>query len=117
MPSYEFNQFTGRLKNSLHIQPLYPIKPVPLPKTESPKMIWDTIKTKAVKTDVQQTSGYSTISPKVLAKMKHFQADMTKPVFLMGGTPDKILFGVTIALGVICTIETFRFLARNWYKK
>ncbi|KAK0175667.1 hypothetical protein PV327_009399 [Microctonus hyperodae] len=117
MPSYEFNQFTGRLKNSGHIQPLYPIKPVPLSKTESPKMIWDTIKTKAVKTDVQQASGYSTVSPKVLEKMKHYQKDITKPVFLMGGTPDKIFFGLTCALGVICTIGTIDFIARNWYKK
>ncbi|XP_008551005.1 uncharacterized protein LOC103573625 [Microplitis demolitor] len=98
----EFNRLAGRLQASAKLHPLYPIKPVPLSKADSPKIIYDSIKTKAVTVDqVVGTASYSTLPPRLVAKMKKYQADVTKPVFLINGTPDKILFGTTVFLTFI----------------
>ncbi|CAD6212787.1 GSCOCG00011055001-RA-CDS [Cotesia congregata] len=96
----EFNRLAGKLQASAKLQPLFPLRPTPLNKADAPKMIYDTVKTKPVSVDRAATASYSTIPPKLEAKMKKFQKDTSKPVFLMGGTPDKILFGITCVLTV-----------------
>ncbi|XP_057336743.1 uncharacterized protein LOC130675211 [Microplitis mediator] len=97
----EFNRLAGKLQASAKLHPLYPIKPMPLSKADSPKIIYDSIKTKPVTVDRVATASYSTVPPRLLAKMKKYQADVTKPVFLINGTPDKIFFGITVALTVV----------------
>ncbi|XP_015108903.1 uncharacterized protein LOC107035822 [Diachasma alloeum] len=130
MPFYQFNHFTGRLKNSTNLQPLYPISPNPL-QSEPPKMIWDSIKTQVVKVDVPARGAASTpggappppggaprkgtVPPRLIAKMKKFQQPgwRTTPVYLMGGTPDKIMFGATVALLVYGLYGVAEFVAEH----
>ncbi|XP_003426168.1 uncharacterized protein LOC100115623 isoform X2 [Nasonia vitripennis] len=80
----------------------------PLNKLNPPNMIWDSIKTKTLKTTSTSSAAFSTLDPKLIAKYKKFQANLEKPVYLMGGTPDKILFGITcvlVAAGVIKSLK------------
>ncbi|XP_015184745.1 PREDICTED: uncharacterized protein LOC107070764 [Polistes dominula] len=111
MTYYEFNPFTGRLKESTRFQPYYPLKPSALSKVEQ-TLIWDTMKTKPaeVKSAASVSSSSSSVDPKLLEKYKFFQRDIHKPVYLMGGTKDKILFGITIALTCYIAVDTARFL-------
>ncbi|KAK2579527.1 hypothetical protein KPH14_010830 [Odynerus spinipes] len=109
MSFHEFNPFTGRLKESTHFQPFYPLKPSALQKSEPPAMIWDTINTKPVAVKSQTAGFASSVDPKILEKFKHFQKDIHKPVYLMGGTKDKILFGITLALFSVCAYKTAEF--------
>ncbi|GAB1863251.1 Cytochrome c oxidase subunit 7A-related protein, mitochondrial [Camponotus japonicus] len=116
MPFYQYNSFTGRIKPSANFQPLYPLSPVPLQRTEPPVMIYDTIKTKPV--TVTPKSGYSTdkptsLDPKLYQKFKLFQANMDNPVYLAGGKKDKILFGITVAYIGICTVQSLVFAAKE----
>ncbi len=114
MPCDQFKSFTGRLKESSQLQPLYPISTNPLNKLNPPKMIWDSIKTKPLKTTSTSSAAFSTLDPKLIAKYKKFQTNLEKPVYLMGGTPDKILFGITCALvaaGVIQSLKLFYDMA------
>ncbi|XP_032665964.1 uncharacterized protein LOC116841748 isoform X2 [Odontomachus brunneus] len=111
MPFYQFNSFTGSLKPSTNFQPFFPIK------TER-VMIYDTVKTKPAV--VTSTAGYCTnkprtLDPKMWAKYKHFQANLDKPVYLMGGKKDKILFGFTVAYVGLCTMQSFYFLIKEGY--
>ncbi|XP_076673468.1 uncharacterized protein LOC143371765 [Andrena cerasifolii] len=96
MSFHEFNQFTGRLKQSTQTQALHPVSPRPLQATE-PIMIYDSIKTKPVGTSPAQAS-YSTLSPRMAALYKKYQADLTKPSYMLGGKRDKVLMAVTVAL-------------------
>ncbi|XP_058810183.1 uncharacterized protein LOC131675272 [Phymastichus coffea] len=100
MPFYQFNSSTGRLKKSAYLQPLYPTSTHPLNKKELLEMIWDSIKTKPLRTISPSSMGFSTLNPKMLAKYKKFQVNVEKPVYLMGGSPDKILFTTTCILVV-----------------
>ncbi|XP_050449998.1 uncharacterized protein LOC126850751 isoform X1 [Cataglyphis hispanica] len=116
MPFYQYNSFTGRIKPSTSFQPLYPLSPIPLQRTEPPVIIYDTIKTKPV--SVTPKSGYCTdkpptLDPKMWAKYKHFQAVIDKPVYLAGGKKDKILFGVTVAYLGLCTLQSLVFIAKE----
>ena len=97
MSFHEFNQFTGRLKQSTQTQALHPLSPRPLQTTEPPVMIYDSIKTKPVGVSPVQAS-YSTLSPKMAALMKKYQADLTKPSYMLGGKKDKVLMAITVAL-------------------
>ena len=97
MSFHEFNQFTGRLKQSTQTQALHPVSPRPLQTTEPPVMIYDSIKTKPVGTSPAQAS-YSTLSPKMAALYKKYQADLTKPSYMLGGKKDKLLMAATVAM-------------------
>ncbi|XP_011144701.1 uncharacterized protein LOC105186306 isoform X2 [Harpegnathos saltator] len=109
MPFYQFNPFTGGLKSSTSFQPLYPLK------TER-VMIYDTIKTKPVA--VTAKAGYCTdkprtLDPKMWTKFKHFQAHIDKPVYLLGGKKDKLLFGFTVLYVAVCTAQSAVFLIKE----
>lgn len=39
-----------------------------------------------------------------------FQSDLEAPVFLAKGLPDKILFGITVAMVAVGMIESVRFI-------
>ncbi|XP_017798218.1 PREDICTED: uncharacterized protein LOC108579245 isoform X2 [Habropoda laboriosa] len=90
---------------SLQRREPYDKSPRPLEKN-LPQMMYDTIKTKPVAT-ASSTQHYSTVSPKILKLRQEMQADMTKPVFLIRGTRDKVCFGVTVALAAVCTVLNF----------
>ncbi|XP_077276275.1 uncharacterized protein LOC143905041 isoform X1 [Temnothorax americanus] len=115
MPFYQFNSFTGRLKPSTNLQPLYPISPLPLQKSE-PVVIYDSIKTKPVTATPKAsycTDKPPTLDPKLWAKYKHFQAALDKPVYLAGGKKDKILFAFTVAYVGVCTLQSLVFIAKE----
>ena len=105
MPIYQFNSFSNRLGESNHLQPLYPLSTNPLSKSEPPKMIYDSIKTKPARISPPVASAQmSTLHPKMLKKYKFYQKNLETPVYLIRGTPDKILFGITcagVAAGVV----------------
>ncbi|CAK9794807.1 hypothetical protein ANTQUA_LOCUS87 [Anthophora quadrimaculata] len=105
MSFHQFNSTTGRLKQSTQLQALSPLLPRPLQKVDLPKMVYDTVKTKPVKTSPPAKS-YSTLCPKIAKLQKEMQADLTKPVYLIRGTPDKILFGLTCVLLLGSCINT-----------
>ncbi|XP_011314739.1 uncharacterized protein [Fopius arisanus] len=122
MPFYQFNQFTGRLKNSTNLQPLYPISPNPLQTADQPTMIWDSVKTQAAKVNSPAAGSggnVSSLPPQVVAKMKKFQTLGWRgtPVYLMGGSPDKILLGLTIAVMGWGFVGVGDFVWRNLDKK
>ncbi|XP_014229469.1 uncharacterized protein LOC106654213 [Trichogramma pretiosum] len=109
MPHYKYSSLAGRLLPSqTHLQPLHPTSLLPVDKADPPKMIWDSIKTKTLKTAPLSAASFSTLDPKLLAKYKKFQANVEKPVFLMGGPPDKILFGATCAIVVVGVAQCFK---------
>ncbi|XP_011175365.1 uncharacterized protein LOC105207538 [Solenopsis invicta] len=115
MRFYQFNSFTGRLKPSTSFQPLYPISPLPLQKTE-PVMIYDSIKTKPV--TVTPAASYCTekprtLDPKMWAKFKHYAATIDKPVYLAGGKKDKMLFLFTVGYVGVCTLQSLVFIAKE----
>ncbi|XP_063990293.1 uncharacterized protein LOC135169326 isoform X2 [Diachasmimorpha longicaudata] len=98
--------------------------PNPLPSGDPPKMIWDSIKTQVAKVDAPArgtatsasgTVKQSTLPPRLIAKMKKFQQPgwRTTPVFLMGGTPDKIFFGATVTLIAVGFVGCIDFVARS----
>ncbi|XP_043262914.1 uncharacterized protein LOC122403431 [Colletes gigas] len=95
MSFHEFNSLTGRLKQSTQLQSLNPLPPRPLQSSEIPVMIYDSIKTKPLKV-ATPTENYSTLPPRMAALYKKYQADMTKPVYRMGGKKDRILYGISI---------------------
>ncbi|XP_014468312.1 PREDICTED: uncharacterized protein LOC106741134 isoform X2 [Dinoponera quadriceps] len=102
MSFHKFNPFTGRLKPATNFQPFYPLK------TEQ-MMIYDTIKTKPATITAKAdycTDKPRTLDPKMWAKYKHFQSDLKKPVYLMGGRKDKVLFGITVALIAVSTAQS-----------
>ncbi|KAI4501539.1 hypothetical protein M0802_003416 [Mischocyttarus mexicanus] len=119
MTYYEFNPFTGRLKESTKFQPYYPLKPSALNKADQ-KLIWDIMATKTAEiksssAEVKAKSlpgvdSYRGVDPKLVAKYKFFQRDLSKPVYLMGGTKDRILFGVTIAITCLAAADVAKFL-------
>ncbi|XP_012222344.1 uncharacterized protein COX7AL2 [Linepithema humile] len=115
MPFYKYNSFTGSIKPSTNFQPLYPISPRSLQKSE-PVIIYDTIKTKPL--TITPKSGYCTdkprtLDPKLWAKFKHYQAIIDKPVYLAGGKKDKLLFGFTVAYVGLCTLQSVVFIAKE----
>ncbi|XP_012271154.1 uncharacterized protein LOC105694777 [Orussus abietinus] len=117
MPFNEFNSLTGRLKESTKLQPLYPISPIRADKVEPPVIMFDSIRTKPVKTITsQQVAEYSSkIDPKMAANFKKFQ-DWTKPVYLLGGTRDKVFFGINLVLtgiGLCFSVRTLNALFRQ----
>ncbi|KAI4489042.1 hypothetical protein M0804_004540 [Polistes exclamans] len=109
MTYYEFNPFTGRLKESTRFQPYYPLKPSAL-NTAEQKLIWDIMTTKPAEVKSSASVGSSTVDPKLLAKYKFFQKDIHKPVYLMGGAKDRILFGITIVLTGLISADVARFV-------
>ncbi|XP_043480208.1 cytochrome c oxidase subunit 7A-related protein, mitochondrial-like [Leptopilina heterotoma] len=122
MPFFKFSHFTGRLTENNRLLPLNPIKPVPLDTAEVPPIRFDTVKTQAAKSAAPSSAGgssvannpdYARLNPKNHAFMKKLQADLEAPVYLAKGTPDKILFGITVAIVVIASFESFRFLWRK----
>ncbi|XP_012265356.2 cytochrome c oxidase subunit 7A, mitochondrial [Athalia rosae] len=99
MPFYQFNSFTGRIAETTHLQPLYPLAPNRLDRADPPKIMYDSPHTKPVK--VEPTSkgrAFSTVPPDVLKKMEKFQVPNNIPVYLKGGMGDKVLLGATVAL-------------------
>ncbi|XP_011878475.1 PREDICTED: uncharacterized protein LOC105567859 isoform X2 [Vollenhovia emeryi] len=109
MPFYQYNSFTGRLKPSGNLQPLYPIK-------SEPVMIYDSIKTKPVTVTPKAsycTDKPPTLDPKLWSKYKHFQAAIEKPVYLAGGKKDKMLFAFTVAYVSVCTVQSLVFVAKE----
>ncbi|XP_043271016.1 uncharacterized protein [Venturia canescens] len=117
MPSYQFNHFTGRLRESTHFQPLYPISATPLHSADPPKMIYDTIKTKPA-TAGSARSWSSTVQEgklpeKMLKTMVAYQKDVEAPIFLIKGTPDKIMFGMSCVGLAITMGMAFEFLLRR----
>ncbi|XP_018356438.1 PREDICTED: uncharacterized protein LOC108756837 isoform X1 [Trachymyrmex septentrionalis] len=117
MPFYQYNSFTGKLKPSTNFQPLYPISPLPLQKSE-PVIIYDSINTKPL--TVTPKSGYctdkpATLSPKMWAKYKYFGKTLQKdiPVYLSTGRRDKIIFGAIVTSIGFCTLNSIYFAVKN----
>ncbi|XP_033231053.1 uncharacterized protein LOC117182120 [Belonocnema kinseyi] len=122
MPFHQFSHFTGRLRQSNQLLPLYPIPPVPLQSSEPPQMMFETIKTKPVQAAAAGSAGSAGsaasklndfgphVSPKNREFMRKLQSDLEAPVFLAKGLPDKILFGITVALVTVGMIESIRFI-------
>ncbi|XP_076239374.1 cytochrome c oxidase subunit 7A2-like, mitochondrial [Calliopsis andreniformis] len=109
MSFHEFNPFSGRLRRSTQSQSLSPVLPRPLQSAEVPVMIYDTIKTKPV--GAKSTQGnYSTLSPKMAELYKKYQADLSKPSYLLAGKRDKIMYAITIALTVATTLANSYYL-------
>ncbi|XP_011340872.1 uncharacterized protein LOC105281377 isoform X2 [Ooceraea biroi] len=110
MRFYQFNAFTGRLKQSTKFQPLYPVKAEPV-------MIYDTIKTKPV--TITPALNYctdkkpATLSPKMWAEYKYFASVIDKPVYLAKGAKDKFWFRFTVAYVGLCTLQSFYFIAKE----
>ncbi|XP_076297749.1 uncharacterized protein LOC143217391 [Lasioglossum baleicum] len=95
MPFHEFNQVTGRLKQSANTQPLYPVSPRPLQSTEV-DIMYDSVRTKPVKVQSPLRAGLSTLSPKLAELFRKYQADLEKPVYTLGGKKDRVLYAITI---------------------
>ncbi|XP_078036586.1 uncharacterized protein LOC144469804 [Augochlora pura] len=102
MSFHEFNPFTGRLKQSTKIQPLNPLKPYPLQNREV-EIMYDSIKTKPVRTVAPGTAGYSTVNTKLLKLFKQYQTNLETASYTLGGRKDKIM----IAASVILTVGGF----------
>ncbi|XP_003689911.1 uncharacterized protein LOC100870212 [Apis florea] len=100
MSFHRFSAFTGRLKQSTQLQALYPLSPKPLEKIEAPKMMFDSIKTKVASTS-NFSRHHSTIPPKMKKLQQEWQADLSKPTFLLRGTSDLILYRFTIVTTVL----------------
>ncbi|XP_076655403.1 uncharacterized protein LOC143360449 [Halictus rubicundus] len=96
MPFHEFNQVTGRLKQSANTQPLYPVSPRPVQSTEV-DMMFDSVKTKPVKVRSPITAGLSTLSPKLAEVFRKYQIDLERPVYIIAGRKDKLLYALTVA--------------------
>ncbi|XP_043502011.1 uncharacterized protein LOC122524033 [Polistes fuscatus] len=109
MTYYEFNPFTGRLKESTRFQPYYPLKPSAL-NTAEQKLIWDTMATKPAEVKPSASVSTSSVDSKLLQNYKFFQRDIHKPVYLMGGTKDRVLLGITIALTCLIGADVARFV-------
>ncbi|XP_012062726.1 PREDICTED: uncharacterized protein LOC105626025 isoform X2 [Atta cephalotes] len=121
MPFYQYNSFTGKLKPSTNFQPLYPISPLPLQKSE-PVIIYDSIKTKPL--TVTPKSGYCTDKPvtldsKLWAKYKHYGVILKKdiPIYLAGGRRDKIMFGAIATYIGFCTFNSCYVIVKQIFFK
>ncbi|CAL7934646.1 unnamed protein product [Xylocopa violacea] len=121
MSFHKFNAFAGCLKPSSQLEALLPLSPHPLEKVELPKMVYDSIETKPITMSKKQC--YSTLSPKFIKlqkesqvhicyvlhswkrynKMYVLQMDLTKPTYLLRGTPDKMLYRLSVGLLLIST--------------
>ncbi|XP_076629218.1 uncharacterized protein LOC143345727 [Colletes latitarsis] len=112
MSFHEFNPLTGRLKQSTQPQSLSPLPPRSLQSSEIPVMIYDSVKTKPLKV-ANSTGNYSTLPPKMAALYKKYQADLSKPVYNMGGKMDKILFGVTSLAATACFVMNIYYLSKG----
>nr|XP_033338070.1 uncharacterized protein LOC117227163 [Megalopta genalis] len=99
MSFHEFNPFTGRLKQSTKVQPLYPVNPRPLQSIEI-DIMYDSIKTKPVKTTAPGTAGYSTLDPKLAKLYRKYQANLETYSYTLGGRKDRILVAATVLLTV-----------------
>ncbi|KAL0101964.1 hypothetical protein PUN28_018491 [Cardiocondyla obscurior] len=111
MPFFNYNQFTGRLKTSTNLQPLYPIK-------SEPTIIYDSVKTKPVTVTPKAnycTEKPRTLSPQIWAKFKHYQNALNAdvPVYIAGGRKDKALVLFTAAYIGICTVQSAVFIAKE----
>ncbi|XP_071864519.1 uncharacterized protein [Bombus fervidus] len=103
MSFHQFNAFTGRLKQSTQLQALYPLSPRPLEKIEPIKMMFDSVKTKP-STVLSGKQNYCTVPAKIKKLQQEWQADLTKPTYLLRGGSDKmIVVGLSafIAIGFI----------------
>ncbi|KAG7213366.1 hypothetical protein KM043_002661 [Ampulex compressa] len=109
MPFHQFNQLTGRLKESTQLNPFSPIPPVPLQSSEPPKMFFDTVKTKPVQTETA-TAHKSTLPLKMEKMYKFFQADVHRPVYRYCGKKDSILFGITATLVFASFARSLKFI-------
>ncbi|XP_034950876.1 uncharacterized protein [Chelonus insularis] len=97
MAFHEFSRSLGRLSRSNKLQPLFPIRPVQLSKTQS-VIIYDSINTKPASTiSKPNLDDRPTVPERIKYWQKYFQEQEAKgvPVYLMRGTSDKILFGIT----------------------
>ncbi|CAL7934645.1 unnamed protein product [Xylocopa violacea] len=101
MSFHKFNAFAGCLKPSSQLEALLPLSPHPLEKVELPKMVYDSIETKPITMSKKQC--YSTLSPKFIKLQKESQMDLTKPTYLLRGTPDKMLYRLSVGLLLIST--------------
>ncbi|XP_015601541.1 uncharacterized protein LOC107270745 isoform X2 [Cephus cinctus] len=114
MPFHQFNPFTGRLKQTNHLQPLYPLAPHPLEKAEPPKMLWDSMLTKPAKVGPSVgVARFSKVDPKLLAKYKKFQEPNGIPVYLKGGPMDKVLVGLTFGLIAVGLVQFAEFVYKE----
>ncbi|XP_053978238.1 cytochrome c oxidase subunit 7A1, mitochondrial [Hylaeus volcanicus] len=113
MSVHEFNPFTGRLKQSTSTRPLYPLSPRPLQSAEPPVIMYDTILTKPVKVESPRSGKFSTLPPKLAELQKKYQADMSKPVYLMGGMKDKILFRFTVVATAVAFATNMYYILRG----
>ncbi|XP_076766157.1 uncharacterized protein LOC143433000 [Xylocopa sonorina] len=104
MSFYKFNAFTGTVKPASQLEAVYPLAPNPLQKVDPPNMIFDAIKTKVATSIGSKKQGYSTLSPKMIKLQQQYQADLTKPTYLLRGGPDKMLYGFSCAMLAITTL-------------
>ncbi|XP_043802176.1 uncharacterized protein LOC122719951 [Apis laboriosa] len=110
MSFHQFSAFTGRLKQSTQLQALYPLSPKPLEKIEAPKMMFDSIKTKIASTSNSISRNHSTIPEKMKKLQQEWQADLSKPTFLLRGTSDLIIYRLTIATTLIGFVVNLYYL-------
>ncbi|PBC31196.1 Cytochrome c oxidase subunit [Apis cerana cerana] len=108
MSFHQFNAFTGRLKQSTQLQALYPLSPKPLEKIETPKMMFDSIKTKIASTSSSLSRHQSTIPPKMKKLQQEWQVDLSKPSFLLRGTSDLIIYRVTVATTLLGFVMIYK---------
>ncbi|XP_033312901.1 uncharacterized protein LOC117212311 [Bombus bifarius] len=110
MSFHQFNAFTGRLKHSTQLQALYPLSPRPLEKVEPIKMMFDSVKTKPVSTSLSGKQNYSTVPAKLKKLQQEWQADLTKPTYLLRGRSDNMIVAGLSAVSAICFVANMYYL-------
>ncbi|XP_069704504.1 cytochrome c oxidase subunit 7A1, mitochondrial-like [Periplaneta americana] len=113
---HQFNNITGRLIGSSHVQPYYPIGVQPLNKYDSPKIVFQdsTVKPVKVASPRHSSSSASGLYSAIRKKQELFQKKDGLPVHIKGGPMDRALFGLTFALcgiGMIFSVHTLYVLS------
>lgn len=73
-------------------------------------MLANVLRTRLVAAATPSARFASTLDPKIASKMKKFQKDVNKEVYLMGGAGDKILFYLTCAGVAVGSAWSFSIL-------
>lgn len=113
---HQFNNITGRLIGSSHIQPYYPIGVQPLNKYDPPKIVFQdsTVKPVKVQSPRHSSSSASALYSALQKKQQLFQKKDGVLVHFKGGPVDKALYGLTLALcgvGLIYSLQTLYVLS------
>ncbi|XP_029045916.1 uncharacterized protein LOC114877464 isoform X1 [Osmia bicornis bicornis] len=104
MSFHQFNPFTGRLKPATQSQAFYPLAPSKL-QIADPIMVTESKPKSVQSSNVKMAKA----SSRIAELQKKFQADLSKPSYLLAGTRDVIIYRSCIAL------TAMSFLANMYY--